>query len=481
MKGRQIMNYKKRIISMLLCVIMLASISVSSFAITPPCDAEYPQFDSMFTIGDSNAMGYGLDGYYGNPHYSTEGNNVNDYTDFSYLNGTYGAFPQLVQEALGIDRAKHNAMTYPAERAKDALYYLGGDVDMSTDKFFPITMSEWMPVYLLDSNDDYDTETVWHQWREWKLDKSADKGESPVIGIPKGDVFINQLKAQPDDNKLVLMYSGIADIFFSSVQLTLNDPEVDGDDLVAMIAALAKYMWNNYYEALQSVPALIEQVKKLNPDCTLVLIGSFNPIKDLKLSDDGWLPIFDAMSAITSLFNQHNKQWAEEYDALYVDITNVETRTLSEGYSFDMLFSDNPEPIYHATPEGHEYIARQILKALELDKTSTTDIVVDLGSVKDVSSVVVGGQIVSGYTFDKETHTLTVPCDSTTERVMTVTEKREDGSVYLAMYQLSYGEDGYTAYRMYATRNVTETFTNIIRSIWSVCKSIIDSLFGLFR
>ena len=141
MKGRQIMNYKKRIISMLLCVIMLASISVSSFAITPR-DAEYPQFDSMFTIGDSNAMGYGLDGYYGNPHYSTEGNNVNDYTDFSYLNGTYGAFPQLVQEALGIDRSKHNAITYPAERAKDALYYLGGDVDMSTDKFFPITMSE---------------------------------------------------------------------------------------------------------------------------------------------------------------------------------------------------------------------------------------------------------------------------------------------------------------------------------------------------
>ena len=422
------MKNTKRIISVLLCVLMLASLGIGAFADTPPSEQKYPHFDSMFTIGDSNAMGYGLSGYQGNPAIKGVGvwDDSQNYTVFDYLHGVKGSFPELVASALGIAREDHNVFAYSAVRAKDALYFLGGDVDMSTDKFFPITMDEWMPVYLLDSNDAYDTETVWHQWREWKKSDDPEKGESPVLSIPKGDVFINQLSAKPDDNKLVLMYSGASDVVFSSMTEALAKLE-SLDDIAGALTDVVGIMWKNYMGFLQNVPKLIERVQELNPTCTLVVVGTFNPIKDLKISEDIWLPVFDAFSLITSLMNQSYKVWAKEYGAIYVDITDAETATLEQGLTVDRIFSgDNPELIYHATPEGYKYIARQILSALELEKTSTTDIVVDLGSVKNVSSVILGISKCNNYSFDPETHTLTVPCSYVGEKLLTVTDRANE-------------------------------------------------------
>lgn len=445
----------KRTLSIALCLVMLLSTGAAAFAgNTPPT---YQKFDSVFAIGDSNTMAYGLPGYKGNPaaRHADDFNSANNWTENEYLHGIDGSYPQLVSEALGLDNTVAcDVMAYPAFRAKDMLYFLGGDVDMSNDSFFQgyVTRSDgWCDSILKD------------------ICSSREQPYNPY--------FTDILSSKNDGENLILVYAGASDVFFSS----LSGVDLSGD-IGDAILGFVKTMWNNYWEFLDTFPALMDRLLKLNPNATIVIIGTFNPVKDLKISEDIWLPVLDAMSAITGLMNKNYQAWAEEYGCLYADISNVETATLEQGLTVAKMFSgDDPELIYHATPEGYKYIARQILRELELDQTVSTDISIDLGSVKDVSSVTVGGKIVKDYSFNSETHTLTVPYDSKDVKLVTVTEKRENGT-YLATYQLSWSDDdGYTAYRMIASRNVFETVTTILNPFLSFFKSIFSIFTGFFK
>lgn len=441
------MKATKRIISVLLCVLMLGSLCVCAFA--EESNSKYPHFDSIFSLGDSNTMGYGLPGYKGNYGSGT-------YTDpyRTYLKGIEGCYTDAVADTLSIDDSfdARVCMAYPAFRAKDMCYFLGLDVE----------------------KDDFYESYKAQQWNRCVIPDSGGDG----VTVDNGPNFVNSIKAKDGDNKLILVYAGVSDVIFSSTAEVLEGG-VSLDDIPGALKNLATTMWANYNSFLKYFPMLIERIQELNKDATIVIVGTFNPIKDLKLTEGtDWLPAFEGFSAITALMNQNYRQWAKEYGCKYADITNVETKTIDIDFYFLELISRDAEVLYHATPEGYQYIARQILKTLETEKTVTTDIVVDLGSVKNISSVRVDGAVVTDYTYDGSI--LTIPSSVPIAKTLTVTEKRDNGT-FLITYQLSYDGTGYNAYRLYATRDINYTFKSIISTIMSLIKPIIDSLFGFLK
>ena len=129
-------RFIKRGLSLVLCLILMLSLCSGAFAAT-----KYKSFDSVFSIGDSNAMGYGLTGY-------------KDYVNRDYLHGLTGSYTAHVRDyIMGKNKESTcNTMTYPGLRSKDALYYLGGSVSMTGDSYFKKYSTESWPESLITDN-----------------------------------------------------------------------------------------------------------------------------------------------------------------------------------------------------------------------------------------------------------------------------------------------------------------------------------------
>ena len=435
----------RRILAVALCVVTVFSLSVAAFA--KDSEPIYPHFDSIFSIGDSTCMGYGL-----KPGYK----NWND--PETYIHSVEGSYTNTVAKALLGEENLENCdmLAYPALRSKDSLKFLGVS-DIEPDPYFQGRF-KGCKQYIVRDSIDYTTAAP-ASFEAWD-------GEI-------GTVFEDKL--QKDDNKLVLLYSGAADVIYSTSYFM----HFDLDDIPNSVERLIGLLWENYGEFLEYYPALCQRIRELNPDCTLVMLGTFNPLRDVVISDELLIPLGNAFALLTDTMNEQIRAWTKDFDGIYVDVSNTETKTLDQQFSASYVFGGgDTELVYHPNQAGYDYMARQILKALENKKGFTTNIRVDLGGVKKVTGVMVNGLPVLSAKYDAETHILTVPSVTTKASSMVVTELREDGSLYLATYRLSFNKKagGYTAYRLYATRNVWELFTGAYHIVESVCQKTISSI-----
>lgn len=446
---------KKRIVALLLTAVMIAALCPTVFA-----DGEttgYRQFSSIVTMGDSNAMGYGLDGYKGDPNYLAKrdlGDTSTEYTDFSYLfGGIEGSFPQIAAKTLGVDTKNCTNMNYPALRAKDMLYFLGGNVNMNGDIFFESSYNMGRFNHAaIDS------------WRDQNGNTTSfvpsEKTRGQGYGIDVGDYFINKLKTG-DKDQLVILYAGAADVLYAPIEQAAL--LLDTNDIAGSIGKIVKALWEDYTSFKTNVPALIKRVKALNPDCTIALVGTFNPFKNLSISDDVYLPIFNAMASITKKMNQSYKNWAKATDhCIYIDIANVETGTLEKEISVESLIKSLTDPaaagfhyedVFHATPAGYRYIARQITDQFAVDAKHPLDnIIVDMGSLDLVNSVKINGRYVE-YSFDSSNQKLTIPCRWPNAKTLTLIGEK-DGREVVCVYKLDWSIcDGYTALQVYAAND----------------------------
>ncbi len=444
---------KKRIVALLLTAVMIAALCPTVFA-----DGEttgYRQFSSIVTMGDSNAMGYGLDGYKGNPQYAAlhDKGAAFHYTDSQYLlGGVKGSFSQIAAETLGVDRKNCTNISYPAFRSKDMFYFLGGNVDMTSDSFFKNSYTYRFKHAVIDS------------WRDENGNKTAfvpsEKTMGQGYGIDVGDYFINKLKTG-DKDQLVILYAGAADVMFASLEQMIG--LIDKENIVGSIAKIVKMLGDNYASFKTYVPKLIERIRELNPDCTIALLGTFNPVKNLSISDDIYLPLFNSMASITEKMNRCYAKWAEATaNCVYVDIANVETSTLDKKITLESLINALQdidaanfyfEDIYHATPAGYRYIARQITDQFAVDAKHPLDnIIVDMGSLDLVNSVKINGRYVK-YSFDSSNQKLTIPCRWPSAKTLTLIGEK-DGREVVCVYKLDWSIcDGYTALQVYAAND----------------------------
>ncbi len=104
-----------------------------------------------------------------------------------------------------------------------------------------------------------------------------------------------------------------------------------------LTSGMGKICNDAYSVTSANLETIVNEVRELNPDAKIILVGYTNPV-----------PLLSCWSKFFNKMNLYEKQLAERYDLTYVAIPN--TKTELDG---------------HPTVSGHKYIARQLSKAID--------------------------------------------------------------------------------------------------------------------
>ena len=282
---------------------------------------------------------------------------------------------------------------------------------------------------------------------------------------------------------LITVQLGMCDIFYRAYRIVSNGGMLaDGlkfdlssaqaiKDLVQTAVTEMKFgyeYWKTHY------PLILDKIQELNPDATVVMVGAFNVVNQLTITDDTLAPIGSLITAITAGMNKCFRQWAEEYNILFADVTNTETQAAENDWSILGKFTGT-----HPTQKGYDYMTRCILAQLP-PQEENDGINVDLGRFDRVDYVLVNGVPVKDYTM--EGFMLHVPYASTQAGNLTIGVKNDDGTVAMQTYQLVYKSDtGYTAYRIYGSNDIVGLVLRPWRGIVKLIRSLLQKIGGLFK
>lgn len=296
----------KRIISVLLAVLMVASLSVSAFAANLLGQKGDPvslnpyhgrSYNNYLLMGDSVAEGFGLPGF--------------DRTKrFTRVEGSYGAY---VADAV-------KAKTY-LPYAQDG--FRSAEFRMLVDDSY---------------NGDELTDTQIPEATDGYADSTKLKAERP------------QYQKAVKDADLITIDVGFNDLWLPLVHASRQFT-------VAIDYPKALLTWEKTFE--ENYGALVQKIFELNPGVTVVLVGSYNPCKHW--SFPAYTPIYvgKVLDVFFNQMNDYKKEVAGKYgNCHYADVSDVETIT---EYNDAIMVGFDPHP----TEDGHRYMANQILATLQ--------------------------------------------------------------------------------------------------------------------
>lgn len=104
-----------------------------------------------------------------------------------------------------------------------------------------------------------------------------------------------------------------------------------------LTSGMGKICNDAYSVTSTNLETIVNEVRELNPDAEIILVGYTNPV-----------PLLSCWSKFFNKMNLYEKQLAKRYDLTYVAIPNAKTEL--DG---------------HPTVSGHKYIARQLSKAID--------------------------------------------------------------------------------------------------------------------
>ena len=452
-----------------------------------PVSAALPDYSAdggYLAIGDSIGRGCGADGSYiykdGSPTNSNKPGGQYDQYEFRNVEGAYttliaqelnckmpdemtdqdatfwplcypGLTTAMVLDVMGVDdHYEDTALNYPYY--DDVLEYFGYD-----DSFDGVR-----PEHSKDA-------------------VIAEKGEIGKCGSVKDLV---------EKASLITVEIGMCDVFYRTYRICSNggmlseNAEFDlssPEAIATLVGTASAQMYEGYTHWKVYYPFIIDTLLKWNPDATIVMVGSFNLVNELTISEKIPVALGSLFSSFTDMMNKQYKEWYKKYNGkvLYADISNTEPKAAEEDWSLMGEFMDNTFAGTHPSQAGYNYITRQILDVLEGDKEPTTDIIVDIGRYDKVDYVYVDGKQVSDYTV--EDYKLTIPYSGTGAKNLTIGIKGEDGAIAVQTYALSYSGGSYNANRVYGTSDIEKTSKPILDLLKSLFQKIIDFFKGLFK
>ena len=458
----------KKTISVILTALMIFSAFSSSalFSVNAATEENVKQYGKeggFLAIGDSMFRGCGCDGFYiNNDEY--EGGQY----DMYFLRNVVGAVPNKISQAVGCN-------------APD-------DMTDTSGNYWPLCypgMTVGMMLDLLGIDDNFTDTELDYQYYDEMLRYFGYEGS--FDGVREGETYVEGECGQCgniieviEKTDLIVVELGMCDVFYRPYRIastggSLKDGATFDTSSAEGIANLVKTAieeinfgleyWKEYY------PCLIRKLQELNPDATIVMVGSFNLVSEMTLSDETLVPLGSLLTGITEKMNIQYRKWAEEFNVLYADVANTEVQATENDWSLLGDFIDNTFTATHPTQTGYDYMTRQILSVLP-EETVKDGISVDLGRFDKVDYVLVNGLPVSDYTMDG--FVLNIPYPAYAGTGLTVGVKNDDGTVSVRFYQLFYNsERGYTAYRVYGRNDILETLTRPFRLV-SVLFSLIS-------
>ncbi len=456
------MKKMSRLLAILLTLtLMIPSFIIAGFATEKDESlAHYANGTGYLAFGDSVTRGYAL------PNWDEEGYTI-DNLDDPNCRIVHGSYPFIIAETLGCsvptDMTDKSATYWPI--AQDAL----------TTSFI---------LDLLGVDDEYYDEIYLHNYISMQKRYLADlyyfgtRGESfSDDGVTRYDKDPEALSVRElvENSSLITIEIGMSDILNRARSLATDSFfEAGGDfsDTKAVIQILKDFvarMYEGYTRWEKNFPMILDFFKEnINDDATVVIIGAFNPIYDMTVTEDIPVPVGTAMSVITNLMNQKYRKWAQEYGFIFVDVSNVETGAAVNTISVvDFLSAEARDQgiATHPTEEGYQQIARMVLNALrEKDakqKTKKTTIKVDLGEISQqkINYVAINGIKLPKNSYSIQDYVLTIPNILLPANRLTVSAVDVDGKVYYSRYDLDYNLcAGYVATRIYSTTDAARIF-----------------------
>ena len=436
-------------------------------------------------IGDSVSRGCGSEGFYldkdGNP--LPDGQVGGQYDVFEMRN-VQGSFTTQIAEALGYnmpyDMVDPDGNFWP-------LCYPGLTISVMTD--------------LMGIEDDFDDIQLDYMNYDWMLGyfgseayskdgfKEGDDTKEAVIERFGGLGLVGPLDELVKKSNLITLELGMCDVFYRTYRivsnggaladgLTFDTSSVEG--ILELVKTAISEMYNGYNYWKTWYPVVLEKLIEWNPDATIVLVGAFNLVDQLRITNDDAIPLGNIIDVLSESMNQQYQKWADKYgdNVIYVDISSTETLAAENDWALTGDFLPNSFAGVHPTQNGHNYIARQILNALE-PADNGKNIVVDLARFDKVDYVLVNGIKVTDYTLDGTV--LTVPCNHILATNLTIGVVDEDGALAIQTYCLKYTRaNGYTAKRVYGTNDVEDTI-NKNRFLYKLMKLLFDKIISFFK
>ena len=354
----------KKVLSIVLCVVMLFALTVPAFAAS---GKNYYDYENYLCLGDSIAVGYGLsrDGKPTKCDQTPE--DLATSSDNKYIFRGYdfsvapNAYHSLVADELG---ANLLMCARSGIRAVELRYMLDGvfnDYDPNL---------VWDNTYFdTDGNgfglDDLDTLNAQIGYPE-----KVKQADLITINVGSNDVFS------------LTMVEVMAELTKDSSNPTLNAVKdylektgnigaafgklIDAYQSMGKIADLAQALTTTlnktYKQFTVNYSAVIDKIYEINPDVTVVAVGVYNPFKDLRISSDSQLDLSAITAPVVAAINTHINSLKLTYsNYYYADI--VGTPTYPMNYD-DQYFWEYFNLKMHPTIEGHKFIAEKIFDAL---------------------------------------------------------------------------------------------------------------------
>ena len=465
----------------LLSVLLILSCFVPAFAAVP----KYGEQGGYLAIGDSIGRGCGADGSYldkdGNP---TGESKPGGQYDIYEMRNVKGAYTTQVAEAVGCkmpgDITEQDAtfwpLCYPGMTTAVTLDLMGVDDLFSDDEL----------------NYPYYNDMLEYFGYEGSFNGVRDNNTIEYVTANKGGIGkCGSVKALAEKASLITVELGMCDVFYRTYRIASNGGMLsDGaefnvssaEDVLKLGTTAVSQMWSGYKHWEKYYPVLIQTLLDWNPDATIVMVGAFNVVKQLRISDEIIVPLGNILDIIPGKMNECYKKWDKDFGdrVIYADISNTEPLAAEKDWSLLGDFMDNTFAGTHPSQDGYDYITRQILNTLDPDKEVTTDIVVDLGRFDKVDTVKVDGIKVTDYSMDG--HVLTVKNTRIGAKSLTISVTGEDGKTAVQTYALSYSKDtGYTASRIYGTSDVQKTSRSFLDLLKMLFQKIKDFFAGLFK
>lgn len=354
----------KKILSIVLCVVMLFALTVPAFAAS---GKNYYDYENYMCVGDSIAAGCGL-ARDGKP--TNFDQTVDDYTkvysnDYIYLGYDFNAAPaayhSLVANELGANLLQ---CARSALRAVEFRYFLDGTYNDYDESCI------WGNIYYdSDGNGfalpDLDAVNAYVNYPE-KI-KQADLLS---INVGSNDVFsftlnvvLRELTKDTSDPTL----SAIKDFLDKTGNVgaafgKLIDAYQSMGKTADLVRALTETMNKAYNQFTVNYEAIMKEVYKLNPDITVVGVGVYNPFTYFRLSEDNQLDLSGIAAPIVTAINAHIASYKLKYDNFYyADVVGTETYPMNYD---DRYFWEYFTLKVHPNIEGHQFMAQQILDAL---------------------------------------------------------------------------------------------------------------------
>ena len=465
----------RSIFALLLACLIACSCCSVSFAATKETVRQYGKEGGYLAIGDSISRGCGAEGFYigRDGEYMPKGEG--QYGEYD-LRNVQGCVPYQIAEAVGctapMDMSDQNAtywpFTFPGMTTAVTLDLLGVD-DGFTD-------TKLNYAYYKDMLEFFGYEGSFNGVREGDVydPETCGKCGNIIELIQKADLITVQL--------------GMCDIFYRAYRIVSNGGMLanglkfdlsSADAIKNLVETAVREMKFGYEYWKANYPLILDTIQKLNPDATVVMVGAFNVVNQLTITDDTMAPIGSAVTAITAGMNRCFRKWAKEYNILFADITNTETQAAENDWSVLGDFKNNTFTGTHPTQKGYDYIVRRIL-ALLPEQTETTGINVDLGRFDRVDYVLVNGIPVRNYSVDG--FMLTIPYSGRLANNLTVGVKNDDGTIAVQTYQLVYkAREGYVAYRIYGNNDAIGLLLRPWHTLVKLLRSLFQKIGGLLK